>query len=265
MLITGSAQAQWTLLDDFEGLAVGAAVEGTTGSGATWTGDLTSTSSAQVDPDDPLNMAMRISGQPGNGVLRAQFNSPGTNIATGNTGTLYYRFRTPTAAVGTTDHVVGLTDNNAITNFNFKSGLRNTAPAGVNNIDLRDGASYESVGSLADDAWYRLWMVSTNTNPGTFDVYLQSDNDSNFATQTLLVSGGDPFDYRINGPTDITNVYFRNANNTGGVAGNDLYFDDVFIDSNGINLTVPVAIPEPTGVVVLAGMGMLFARRRKRN
>ena len=59
-------------------------------------------------------------------------------------------------------------------------------------------------------------MVATNTNPGVHACYLQSDSDPNFAMQTLLVSGGDPFDFRIMGTTDIVNVLFRNANNAGG-------------------------------------------------
>ena len=80
----------------------------------------------------------------------------------------------------------------------------------------------------------------------------------------MFTSGGDPFDFRINGPTDIVNVYLRNANNPGGVTGNDLYFDDFYINSNAVDLSDPLAVPEPTGVVVLlAGTGMVFARRRK--
>ena len=266
MLIASSAQAQWTLLDNFEGLAVGDAIEGSSGPGATWTGNGTSTGTAEIDPSDPSNLALRISGAPSSEVLRAEFSAQGNSIVAGATGTLFFRFRTPVAAVGGLDHVFGLTDNPTITNFNFKSGLRYTVPAGVNNLDLRDGINpgYESVASLADNTWYSLWMVSTNTNPGTFETYLQSNTDSNFATQTLLTSGGDPFDYRINGITDITNAYFRSSNNTGGVEGNDLYFDDIYINSSAVDLSDPLAVPEPTGVVVLlAGMGMVFARRRK--
>ena len=264
ILIASSAQAQWSLLDNFQRLAVGDAIEGTSGPGVNWDGNGTSITSAQIDPSDPSNLALQVPGTPSPSPLRGQFNSPTNNIDAGATGTLFYRFRTPVASIGTSDTVVGLTDNPSITNFNFKAGLRNTVPAGVNNIDLRDGGVYESVGTLADNTWYSLWLVATNTFPGTFEAYLQSNTDSNFATQTLLTSGGDPFDFRINGPTDIVNVYLRNANNPGGVAGNDLYFDDFYINSNAVDLSDPLAVPEPTGVVVLlAGTGMVFARRRK--
>jgi len=228
----------WTLVDNFQCLAVGDLVEGTTNHGAIWTGDGSATHTVEVDPSDASNLAMRVSGAPGSAVLRAQFSDASTNIAPGATGTLYYRFRTPVASDGTTDHVLGLTDNNSITNFNFKSGLRNTIPSGVNNLDLRDAGTYESVATLQDNTWYNFWMVTTNTNPGTFECYMQSDDDPNFASQTLLALN-DPFDYRINGNTAIVNVYFRNANNAGGTEGNDLFFDDVHINSSMADLSIP--------------------------
>jgi len=186
--------------------------------------------------------------------LRAAFTDASTNIAAGATGTLFYRFRTPVASVGTTDHVVGLTDDPNITTFDFKAGLRNIVPSGVNQLDLRDGVSpgYEAVANLADNTWYSLWMVATNTNPGVHACYLQSDSDPNFAMQTLLVSGGDPFDFRIMGTTDIVNVLFRNANNAGGVAENDIYIDDIYINPSASDLSDP-AVDVPCDSMVVKG------------
>ena len=235
------APSDWALVDDFEGHTVGNNVATVVGPGTTWTGTSTQ-HTAQVDPSDASNQAMQVSGAPGNAVLRAQLNAS-EFITAGSTGTVFYRFRTPVAANGTLDHVFGATDNNSITNFDFKSGLRNI---GNNGFDLRDGLSpgYEPVATLADETWYSLWMVTTNTNPGTFEVYLQSEDptDPNFGTQTLLVGNQtDPFDYRINDLSDIINLYFRNANNAGGVAGNDLYFDDIYINSSATDLTDPTA------------------------
>ena len=189
MLIASSAQAQFVLVDDFQGLTAGTLIEGTTGPGATWTGNMAAANTAAVDPDCGANIAMQIPGEPNPSALRAAFSNATTNIAAGATGTLFYRFRTPVAAVGTTDHVIGLTDDPALTNFNFKSGLRNTVPAGVNNMDLRDAGTYEQAATLADETWYSLWMVTTNTNPGTFEVYLQSDT-------CLLYTSPSPRDQR---------------------------------------------------------------------
>ena len=244
-LLCGSAQAQWTLVDNFETHTAGNPIESVVGPGATWTGGGEGVHTAEADPSDATNMAMQVSGAPGSGILRAELGASDV-ISAGDTGTVFYRFRTPVAATGQTDHVLGLTDNNLITNFNFKSGLRNTVPAGANNMDARDAGIYESVGTLADNTWYKLWMVTTNTNPGTFELYLQSDSDANFATQTKLASASpDAFDYRVNGDTDIINVYFRNANNAGGVDGNGLYFDDLYINSSAEDLTDPLASTGP--------------------
>ena len=246
----GGGDGAWTLVDDFQGLSPGDMIEGTTGPGATWTGNDQSTAMADVDPECAMNMVMRITGAPNPSALRAAFSNSSTNIAAGDTGTLFYRFRTPVLSAGTTDHVVGLTDDPNITSFNFKSGLRNSSTTGNQNFDLRDGGTYETVGVLPDNTWYSLWMVTTNTNPGTFECYLQSDSDPNFATQTLLMSDSSVFDYRINGNTDIVNVLFRNANNVNGTEGNDLFFDDIYINSDTVDLTTPANVGVcPTSVL----------------
>ncbi len=258
MMVASSAQAQWVLLEDFQGYTDGDLVVDLTtpnvGAGATWDGIPTQPNQHffATDPDCAENGVMRIGVSPtpgnnGNAVTRAQINDSANYIAAGDTGTVFYRFRVPVAATGTLDHVVGLTDNPTIGNFNFKSGLRNI---GNNDFDIRDGGGYENIiQGLADNTWYNFWMVTTNTNPGTFRCYIQSDDDPTFATQTELI-GDDPWDYRINGDTDIINVYFRGAANAGGVAGNDLYFDDIYINSSASDLTKPAGVGVcPTGVV----------------
>jgi len=106
-------------------------------------------------------------------------------------------------------------------------------------MDIRDGGTFETVAALADNTWYSFWMVTTNTNPGTFECYMQSDTDPNFATQTLLVSDGDVFDYRNNADSDIINVLFRNSNNFDGVAGNSFFIDDIYINPSASDLTLP--------------------------
>ena len=244
MLFASPAQGQFVLIDDFQGVAEGTIIEGTTGPGATWTGTQTSVATAEPDPDCAANLAMLQTGTPGNSVLRAAFTDASTNIAAGATGTLFYRIRVPVAATGQTDHVIGLTDNPDISNFNFKSGLRNIAPNGANQMDARNGtAGYNPVElNLADNTWYSVWMVTTNTSPGgTYQLYMQSDTDPNYATQTKLTesNGTDTWPYRVDDPSDIINVYFRNANNAGGVAGNDIYIDDIYINPVASDLSTP--------------------------
>lgn len=265
VLSANSANAAWNLLDDFENLSAGTTVTGTSGAGANWDGGAPHT--AQADPDDAGNTALRILADDTGQVLRAQFSNASTNIDSGAEGTLYYRFRTGTAANGTSDTVVGLLDNPAEAGFSFKSGLRNTL-AGGTNLDARNGSppdpSYESVSTLLEDTWYSLWMVSDNVaaDPpgGTFELYLKSDSDPTYATQTQLASvTGNVFKYRVNGPTDIIAMYFRTGNGGAGTA--EMYYDDIWINNDTADLTVPV--PEPTALVLLAsGLGMLLGRRR---
>lgn len=282
VLCAGSAQAAWKLLDDFEGQAAGSLVNGSSGPGVNWESDAVNNIAAhtvEVDPDDASNQAMVILGTSAGQALRGNFNG-GTTIADQATGTLYYRFRTPVGADGTVDSVVGLTDSATLTNFNFKSGLRNqtediTPPGGrvpvsTNRLDVRDqgapGGSYQPVSYLQDNTWYSLWMVSQNTSPGgTHEVYLQSDADPNFATQTQMASianANTSFAYRVDNPSDIINVYFRTGNNDAGTALSNLYYDDIWLNSNTRDLSVPM-IPEPTALVLAAmGLGVFMVRRR---
>ena len=255
-LLSGSAHAQWLLLDDFEGVTVDTVVDSTSTATVTWDG--ASTHLAIVDPSDADNQVLQVLGVNIGQRLRGNFIDPANNIAAGTVGTAFYRFRTSDAAgAGTQDTVFGLTPDPAIGNFNFKCGLRLTSSDVVsgaplaNNFDVRDGGDYDKVGGLASLTWYKLWVVADNTSDtaGTFKVYLQSDDDPAFATQTQLVlaadeaeAGKDVFDFRVNGATDIVNVYFRTGNS--GSDGTELLFDDVFINSSTEDLTDPTAIAD---------------------
>lgn len=257
-----SLSGSWLLVDNFEAIAPGTLIDGSVGPGASWDGGSTVVT-AEVDPSDASNTALQLAGTAGNQVVRAQFT--GGNIASGDTGTLFYRFRTPDSTLGgTTDAVTSLTDNPAIGNFNFKSGLRNTVLEGSNNIDVRNGGSYEQVSLLGDSTWYNMWMVTTNTDPGTFELYIQSDTDPNFSTQTKLATAtpDDAFDYRVNGATDIVNFYIRGASNLGGTVDSNLYYDDIYLSLDTIDLTNPT-VPEPTAPTLVA-LGSLLALRRRR-
>jgi len=55
-------------------------------------------------------------------------------------------------------------------------------------MDVSNGGGYEEVTGLAEETWYSLWRVRTNTNPGAFELYLQSGTEPNYATQTKLSS-----------------------------------------------------------------------------
>ena len=259
-LLTGTAQAQFLLLDDFEGVAADSVIDLTSTDTVTWDG--ASTHLAVVDSGDADNQVLQILGENIGQRLRGNFIDPANNIAAGAVGTVFFRFRTSDAAgAGTLDSVFGLTPDPAIGNFNFKCGLRLTSAdvisggALANNFDVRDGGDYDKVGGLASLTWYKLWVVADNTSDtaGTFKVYLQSDDDPAFTTQTQLAlsadeaePGKDVFDFRVNGATDIVNVYFRTGN--AGSTGSELYYDDVYINNSAEDLTDPLA--EVDGVLL---------------
>lgn len=226
VLIASSAQAQWMLVDDFEGDddVVGTMVEGTVGLGAMWTGNM-SAITFEEDPVCDTNIAMEISEGPNPGVLQTLLPA---SIAAGSKGTVFYRFRTP-AADGTTDLVVGLTD----TNLDFKAGVRHIVSGGANTLEKSDGDDFEEVVTLNDNTWYNVWIGVTNSNPGSFFCILQSDTDVRFLFQSLVSVG--LFDFQN---TDIINVDFR----TDGIAGNSLFIDDIYINPSEEDLTTPSGV-----------------------
>ena len=244
-LLSGTAQAQFVLLDDFEGIAPDTAIDGTSTATLAWEGGATHL--AVVDSGDASNQVVQVLGENGGQRLRGNFSDPATNIASGAVGTVFYRFRTDDATTeGEVDTVIGLTDTPDIGNFNFKAGVRlfpreNDVPQ-PNTFDVRNAGAYESVAGLASLTWYKAWVVADNTSAtaGTFQVYLQSDDDPAFATQTLVsTASGNTFNFRINGATDILNVYLRTGGS--GTLGSEQYYDDFYINSSAADLTDPTA------------------------
>ena len=243
--------SEWLLLDDFENNTANTAIDGTSSATIAWEGG--ALHQAIVDSGDATNQVMQVLGENGGQRLRGNFIDSANNIGSGAVGTVFYRFRTSDSAGPDVDSVTGLTDNDLISNFDFKAGLRVT---NVNDFQVRDGGGYEQVDGLAGLTWYKLWIVADNTSTsGTFKVYLQSDADPNYATQTQVAiasSGDEVFDFRNNGPTAIVNVYFRTGG--GPQAGSELYYDDVYINSAAEDLTDPTAPSALLGDVDLNGV-----------
>ena len=242
--------SQWLLLDDFENATANTPILGTTTQAVSWEGN--AAHQAIVDSGDAGNQVMQIlAANTGQG-LRGNFSDPGCNIASGSVGTVFYRFRSSGPATGM-DSVTGLTDNDTISNFEFKCGVRTNA---ANEFDVRNGGAYDLIDGLESNTWYKLWIVANNTSTaGTFKVYLQSDTDPTYATQTQVAtagSGSNVFDFRNNGATPIVNVYFRTGNSA--VAGSELYYDDIYLNKSAEDLTDPTAPAFLCGDVDLSGM-----------
>ena len=110
-------------------------------------------------------------------------------------------------------------------------------------IDIRDGGSYKdlAVAPLETEAWYEFWFVVDHfTN--TFTQYVKGGTD--FATQTKVFEGAAYRNETVNNLD--TMLFITSAGNTDGAKGkDDTYFDDVYIDVDGENLTSPLPPPSP--------------------
>ena len=198
------------------------------------------------------------------GVSLNTYNSAAAiNIANNTTGTLFFRVRMGANDINTN---FGLTDVDAPSDF---ADFRAQGRAMGNKLDTRDGGGFANLTTTGDgtgdeadqlNAWYNVWMVVNNQN-NTVQYHVQSDDDSNFSTQTQLFKpGGGDIAFR-SGTTAILDRLFL-KNNTSGTPGT-VYFDDFWIDTTGVNLAV---VPEPSTLVLLGiALGSVFLFRRRKS
>ena len=221
----GGGSENFTIVDDFESIAVG-----DLGSQNGW-----STSSATVDvaidPADPNNRVLSLAG------LNQRANKA---IAVPNTATatMFFRMRRS----GQTNFSVGASDIAAPTTdfahyeaqLNLQDGTGTATP--IDQLNARDAGTFRAIDTWADNTWYSVWMVIDNATD-TFQVYMQGGA---LAAQTLLDAGAQTtFGFR-NGPAAnaLVNFLARTAGNHTGTT----YLDDVYIDPTGANLALPLVI-----------------------
>lgn len=107
--------------------------------------------------------------------------------------------------------------------------------AGENTLVGYAGSATNISSTIATDTWYSVWLVA-NHSTDQYQAYIQGGNA--YPTQTLLASD---LGFRQSDLGDLTRVLLRpnNANSLNPVDTG--YFDDIFVDTSGANLTVPVA------------------------
>ena len=270
--IGSRAGAAFVLVDNFDGYVVGSDINGQ----GSWTANTIggTVSTVVTNPGGAGNSlslpAFQSSpGDPSNYVYN---NSSNINIANGSTGTLFYQFRFQGAGILNSSH--GIADRAPASGTDFAAfevQVRNgnaSLSQEYNDMYVRDGGSFEGLTSgvgggspeLTSGAWYNFWLVADNTSD-TFAIYIQSDQDSNFSTQTQMTSGGDALNFR-NGTTSALNSFFAINAPTQAQA---LYFDNIHVDNSGSNLLNPIAVPEPSGLalMVMGFGGLIFVHRRK--
>ncbi len=264
LLFASHSQADFTLVDNFEAYVTGNPIHGQGDWQAERTGDPVS-AGVTVDPLNPPNRVMNIGdggfvgGRLGH---RETINTDSAlKIAQGTTATLFFRLAWNTSEV---DLSVGMTDvNNPINDaiFNsftqFESQLQLAFSPGFDKLAARDGGSFDTLTTAVSPLeWYNVWMVIDNAADMT-QIYLQGGA---FAAPTLLDAGGQTsFAFR-NGVAgnDLVTFFIATGRNTDNLPPNPtenigpVYFDDLYIDTTGVNLANPV--PEP-GSIVLGLLG----------
>ena len=229
--------AEFVLIDDFEAYADGDSIS----SKADWNNNGT----VDTDPADGTNLVLSFS--PSNGI--GYYGGSDIKIADNTTGTLLYRARLTS---GGQAFGMGMSDETAPNPWDsFEAQL--TWDETGSPISVRDGSGPHPEATTTDDAWYNVWMVIDNTND-EYDVYLQSDDDANFSSQTQIA---DDAGFR-NGSAnnDLVSFFMRTNAGTGSV----LYIDDIKLDNTGKNL----AIPEPASLTLFILGGLALTRRRQR-
>lgn len=128
------------------------------------------------------------------------------------------------------------------------------------NGQIFNSNSSTTVGTALDpNVWYNAWFAVDHrgTQAGsTAELWVQSDSDANYATQTLV---GSTF-YNNIGASAYDIIYFNSEN----ISGPAFAVDDIFYDNTGKNLVNP--IPEPSSAVLISGLvaGAMLLRRRRR-
>jgi len=228
----GFAHAGWQEIDDWQnGFGDESNIDGQNG----W--DSPGGHAIVVDPTNAANKVLDAGGGNTNSVKPAL-------LADGDIGSVYYRMYVPSGNEANADFELDLT---SVTNLTGSSpgGTEfryHGDGAGPNNIEVHDESFLSTNINFADDTWYDVWYVVDN-HLGDFPTYEAYVQGGAFTTQTLVShsSGSDTeFIVRHASQTDdLVNIYVRG---NGSAANDHAYYDDIFFDPAGMNLTVPVVI-----------------------
>lgn len=256
LVLGPAAQADFVCIDNFQSYAVDDCVDGTNGWNV-YDARYIPYYTAVVDPSNSFNQALKMH-NPGAGdednELIAYNNSSGLVMPQGTTpATLFFRFMS-TGGDGH-DELFGLTAKTDPHSWN--DVCTRTATWGEDLL-LWTG-TYNDIPFQVDcGTWYSFWQVIHNVeNTGdcdTWDVYVQGGA---YTTRTQL---GSDYLFKAGDVVDNSLRTFLLISDWG-----DCYFDDIYVDTTGENLSDPTsAIPEPTTLALLALGGAISLIRRRR-
>jgi len=245
-----TASAQWSLIDDFEAYTLGSDIDGQGG----WTANGGNAGNVEVamDPAGGTNQTLQFAPDSDSSEVFHGINIPNANSAS----TVFFRARRD----GVSNMSWGTSDAStpgAFGDFETQLNIQHGNPSELN---VRDGGSFDAVDTMAADVWHDFWMVIDNADD-TYEAYM---DDGSGITQ-LDAGTQTTFDFR-NGAAanDLVNLFMLPSGNHDA----NFYFDDIFLDTSGQNLTNPtVAIPEPATIAMWSLLGLAvgaFALIRRR-
>lgn len=244
---SSTAHAAFTLIDDFEALALGNLDN--QGNWTTTLGSQTSTTSRQItaDPEDAGNQVLRVDVHNTTGSGSGQLDSYiplGAGLADGTTGTIFFRMRGSSPVM---DLVFGPSESATPGGWGAYRAQSRFSNGG---IDGRFDTAYEEVDTYTNNAWYNIWSVIDNSN----------DTWTMYASQGSAAAGMSHTGGILNAPTATLQTLLLRQSGGHFAAG---YIDDIHFDASGANLTNPI-IPEPSSVLLAGACCMLVGASRRR-
>ncbi len=270
LICAGGAQAAFSVVDDFESLALGEdfrdpgnnsnLLDGAGG----WVGAAQPPAVFEVgvDPTLAANQVLNVYS-----TSRSNGNLLFPNVITdGTTGTLFLRVRLgadedPQNTGFDPFALWGLSHRNSleasdITGFGGVLTAYSWVGTGQNddlaNFRYYDGGGQDVTPGLNTDTWYNFWFVA-DADADTYDIYVQSDGDVNYATQTQIANDAG---FRNAGSQNLS-VIIKQGDHFDG----QFWFDDIYVDAAGENLANPIPEPTTMALIALGGLTLLGPRR----
>ncbi len=244
------ASAAWVKIDDFEDYTADTNLDGQ----GQWTASTASNAGTVIeDPADSENLVGHFSLIPYSD--KGAYADLGANaVADGAVGTIHFRMYRNGASMS-----IGA--NNAPFPV-AQDGTEGNLAIRYRGQSLYDGTTHRTNLNVTSGSgvWVSYWLVIDN-DQDKWTLY-QLGNDA--LTQTLVQAGSiSSFDFHHSVGSDSIG-YFAVATNQWGNP-DQVLFDDIYVDTSGVNLTEASAVPEPATLAVLAlgSAGLLAIRRRR--
>ncbi len=239
-VLPGLASANWTLLENFEsGFSAGNTIGGVNG----WVADTPAAVLAATDPATS-GRGMTARAIPGgrNDIYKLL---GGQAIAPAGTGTIFFEAYLPPVGVGSANISIGLSDSVTPNDYAAcKPQFR------FLNSDLypRNGGVFTDTGFDFDSGkWLAVWLVSNNSTDKV-DIYVKSPTGS-----VVQVQVADDYGFRGTSANALVSFLLIQA------AGQDIYFDNIYVDNAATNLTLPPFPVTAVNDAVTTGIGGALA------